>query len=61
MEPNIRDWPDFYLGWVIQPMNWEGTEFYVYPLDDTYGPKSFLIKGTKDQAMSFIENRSKFA
>lgn len=60
-EASIRDFPDYYLGWVIQPLSWDEDAFYVYPPDDTRRQKGFLIHGSKEEAMSFIDNRSKFS
>ena len=59
-QAHVKDYPDYYMGWVIQPMDWEGTFFYVYPPDDTDRQKGFYIKGTESDARMFIENRSKY-
>jgi len=50
---------DYYLGWVIQPLNVEGTLFYVYERDDTYRPKGFTIRGPRGDAYRFVESRIK--
>jgi len=59
--PLISDYPDYYLGWVIQPTNVEGTKFYVYERDDTNHPKGFFVEGPIGNAMRFIEDRTKFS
>jgi hypothetical protein len=49
---------DYYLGWMIQPI-W-ADYFYVYDRDDSARPnKGYYVKGSKEDAMQFIENKIK--
>jgi len=51
---------EYYMGWVIQPLNWEGNAFYLYPrLDDT-GKSGFNLIGSRFAAIAFIERRVKY-
>ena len=51
---------EYYLGWVIQPLNWEGTFYYLYPRIDDTGRSGFNLIGSRWDAMSFILRRVKF-
>lgn len=51
---------EYYLGWVIQPLNWEGTSFFIYPRVDDTGKSGFNLIGSRWAAMAFIERRTKY-
>jgi len=49
---------EYYLGWVIQPLNMQGTLFYVYERDDTSRQKGFIIRGNREEAYWFIDSKT---
>ena len=50
---------DYYLGWVVQPLDSSERLFYVYERDDTSRPKGFLIEGIRGDAYRFIGDKTK--
>jgi len=53
----MLDSEDFYLGWVVQPLDMEESLFYVYGRKDTPSPCGFLVEGSKRDAFRLIEDR----
>jgi len=50
---------DYYLGWVIQPLNVFGTLWSVYERNDTIRPKYYIVEGSKGDCLRFIESKLK--
>lgn len=48
---------DYYLGWIIQPLNMQGTVWYLYNRDDTLRQKGFEIEGNKFDCFKFINRK----
>ena len=48
---------DYYLGWVIQPLDPLDQSYYVYERGDTYRPRGYTIRGPRYNCWAFINER----
>lgn len=52
-EPVLLEAWEYYMGWIIQPLNLSATSYYIYENVDTSRSRGFTF-GSKEDCYSFI-------
>jgi hypothetical protein len=47
---------DYFLGWIIQPLNMQDNLFYIYERDDTSQQRGSIICGSRVDAYRLVES-----